>query len=132
MRSSRSAVALLVALAACGTQFAPPDVPGDDEPGSDAGVTPKECETSYLDYGNFAAAFTADWCRGCHGAAVPEGMRQAAPIGVDFDDLAALRHWRERIQIRATGSAPTMPPVGGPSAEERALLAEWLACGARE
>jgi hypothetical protein len=28
------------------------------------------------------------------------------------------------------GGTPTMPPAGGPSGEERALLAEWLACGA--
>ena len=132
MRSSASAPLMLAfLLAACGTEFTP-DMPGDDEPGIDAGVTPKECETSYLDYQNFAAAFSADWCRGCHGAAVPEGMRQKAPLGVDFDDLSALRHWSERIQIRATGAAPTMPPAGGPSEEERALLAEWLACGARE
>ncbi|MFN0250634.1 MAG: hypothetical protein ACKV2T_27390 [Kofleriaceae bacterium] len=134
MRSSRS-VALALALSgaavttACGTEFEPPV-----EPSPDAGptVTPEECETSYLDYQNFAAAFSNDWCRGCHGSAIPDGMRQRAPLGVDFDDLAALRHWSERIAIRATGVTPTMPPAGGPSAEERALLAEWIACGARE
>lgn len=129
MRSSGSLL-VLVLVAACGTEYQPPG--GDDDPPGDAGVTARECETSYLSYGNFAAAFSADWCRGCHGAAVPETMRQKAPLGVDFDDLAALRHWAERISVRATGDAPTMPPAGGPSAEERALLAEWIACGARE
>ncbi len=131
MRSLASA-ALAVALAACGTEFVPPDEPVPDEDAGVIPVTPEQCETSYLDYGNFAAAFTNDWCRGCHGAAVPEGMRQKAPLGVDFDDLEALRHWKERIAIRATGAMPTMPPAGGPSAEERALLGEWIACGARE
>lgn len=128
----RSCTSALVILAACGTPFTPPPEPGDDDMEIDAGVSAKECETSYLDYGNFAAAFSADWCRGCHGAAVPEGMRQKAPLDVNFDDLESLRHWNERIRIRATGDAPTMPPAGGPSPEERALLAEWLACGARE
>jgi uncharacterized membrane protein len=127
----RSLASALVLLAACGTEFAPPvELGGDDAPGSD--ITAKQCETSYLDYANFAAAFSADWCRGCHGAAVPEGMRQKAPLDVNFDSLDALRHWNERIRVRATGDAPTMPPAGGPSTEERALLAEWLACGARE
>lgn len=127
----RSLLSALVFVAACGTEFAPPVEPGgDDDPLPD--VTPKECETSYLDYQNFAAAFTNDWCRGCHGASVPEGMRQKAPLGVDFDNLDALRFWKERIAMRATGNAPTMPPAGGPSVEERALLAEWLVCGARE
>ncbi len=129
MRSWASAV--VVVLAACGTEFTPPP---DDDPDLDAGIvplTPEECEQSYLDYGNFAAGFTNDWCRGCHGVSVPEGMRQKAPLGVDFDDLAALKHWSERIGIRATGATPTMPPAGGPSAEERALLAEWISCGAK-
>jgi uncharacterized membrane protein len=133
MRSSRSvALALAIAANACGTEFDPPDVPVPDEDAGVTPITPEQCDDSYLDYQNFAAAFSNDWCRGCHGSSVPEGMRQEAPLGVDFDDLSALRHWSERIAIRATGMTPTMPPAGGPSAEERALLAEWIACGARE
>ena len=42
-----------------------------------------------------------------------------------WDDMI---RWGPRIQARATGPEPTMPPGGGPSEEERALLSEWLEC----
>jgi hypothetical protein len=122
MRSSAS-VALVLLLAACGQ---------DTMVGGDDGLDPPPdvCEKSYLDYGNFGKPFALDWCRGCHSSAVPANMRQKAPVGVDFDTLADVQHWRERIAIRATGAMPTMPPAGGPSEEERVLLAEWIGCGA--
>ena len=122
MRSVPS-LALAVALAACG---------------NDVGVPPPErvveadpCETSYLEYDNFGAPFVLDWCRGCHSSAVPEAMRQHAPIDVNFDTSDDFLRWQNRILVRATGSKPTMPPAGGPSSQERALLAEWIACGMR-
>ena len=125
MRSSASlALALALTLGACGQ---------DTMTGGDDGVDPPSpdvCEKSYLDYGNFGKPFALDWCRGCHSSAVPVNMRQKAPAGVDFDTLADVQHWRERIAIRATGAMPTMPPAGGPSEEERVLLAEWIGCGA--
>ena len=54
---------------------------------------------------------------------------QNAPTDVNFDTLAQVRTRADRIRIRA-GTGTTMPPAGGPSADERALLVEWLACGA--
>ncbi len=128
MRSSRSALRSLafglVVLAACGTDTM---TGGDDEPDP----PPEDvCKTSYLDYSNFGKPFALDWCRGCHSSSVPSNMRQKAPVGVDFDTLADVQHWKERIAIRATGPMPTMPPAGGPSEEERTLLAEWVGCGA--
>lgn len=134
MRSWREQVAAMVAAAVaagalgalgCGTDSAPP---GEDPPGEDP---PIACETSYLTYGNFGEPFILDWCRGCHSSSVPAGMRQDAPIDVNFDDAGDLAQWSARIAARSTGAAPTMPPAGGPTAEERALLAEWLACGGR-
>lgn len=125
MRSWRS-LALVVALAACGNDVA--TQVGDDEPPP---PDPDACETSFLDYGNFGAPFVVNWCRGCHSSAVPAGMRQRAPLDVNFDTEADVRLHAERIRVRSTGATPTMPPAGGPSAEERALLAEWLACGAK-
>ncbi|HEU0034905.1 MAG TPA: hypothetical protein VFQ53_29975 [Kofleriaceae bacterium] len=125
MRSWRSAALLAIGLAAgCGTDASS----GDD----DGGPTPDQCATSFLDYDNFGAPFVADWCRGCHSSALPAAMRQNAPADVNFDDYAKTMEWRERILVRATGDAPTMPPVGGPSDEERALLAEWLGCGGKQ
>jgi hypothetical protein len=127
MRSSHELVlaAAIAALCACAndqdnrTEELPP--PPD----------PDTCETSYLRYDNFGEPFALDWCRGCHSSAVPAGMRQKAPMGVNFDTQADVAHWRERILIRAAGPEPSMPPAGGPADEERALLAEWLGCGAR-
>lgn len=113
----------LAVLAACGTDAV------DHDPVTPP-IDPLICETpTYLSYDNFGAGFSADWCRGCHSSAVPEGGRQGAPLGVDFDDEADLAQWGERIKIRATGERPTMPPAGGPSVEERALLEEWIGCG---
>ena len=127
MRSSRDLVlAACLALAACGNdQGNTADDPLPPPP------DPDTCETSYLRYDNFGEPFALDWCRGCHSSAVPAGMRQKAPMGVNFDTQADVARWRERILIRAAGDNPTMPPAGGPADEERALLAEWLGCGAR-
>lgn len=124
MRSWLSA--LLVVAAACGNDVRSDQPGGDDGPDP---VDPDTCETSYLAYDNFGAPFVVNWCRGCHSSTVPAGMRQKAPIDVNFDTEADVREWAERIGARAAGSKPTMPPAGGPTADERQLLAEWLACG---
>ena len=126
MRSLLSVV--LVVLAACGTDSVPRDGSGSNEPEV---VDPNVCDTSYLDYDNFGAPFTINWCRGCHSSAVPMAMRQKAPADTNFDNLDQVRMWGDRIAMHATGTMPNMPPAGGPSAEERSLLAEWLACGAK-
>jgi uncharacterized membrane protein len=103
--------------------------------GSDAPIEPQpkdtSCADSFLTYQNFGAPFIADWCRGCHSAQLPLDMRQSSPPSVNFDDLATIQAANARIFARATGDAPTMPPAGGPGPEERALLAEWLRCGAK-
>lgn len=118
-RPRRGWVAAVLLLAAC-TDPAAPQGPDPDR---------EACAQSTLTYQNFAAPFVITWCRGCHGGGQPVGMRQDAPLGVDFDTADQVRAAQSRILARATGEAPSMPPVGGPSAEERALLAEWLACG---
>jgi uncharacterized membrane protein len=120
----RSWLSVLVVVAACGN-----DVRGDQMSGDDDPVEPDTCETSYLAYDNFGAPFVVNWCRGCHSSTVPKNMRQNAPLDVNFDTVADVTHWAERIKVRAAGATPTMPPAGGPSADERQLLAEWIACG---
>lgn len=122
MRSWPSALILVLATA-CGTDSVTRDR-GDTPP-----TDPSVCEDSYVTYNTFGAAFTASWCRGCHSSSIPEGERQDAPLGVDFDTEADLRTWQDRIRVRATGATPTMPPVGGPSDAERQLLVEWIDCG---
>lgn len=115
MRSSRSARALaaLAALAAC----SPDDV-----------IDPR-CEASFLRYDNFGAPFLSNWCRACHSATVPPDMRQQAPDHVNFDTPQEVRAWSPSIE-RLAGEGVAMPPAGGPSAAERAMLTEWLRCGA--
>lgn len=91
--------------------------------------TDPDCARSFLRYDNFGAPFLANWCRDCHSAGLPADMRQEAPAGVDFDNLAEVRLWSRRIRLTA-GQGSSMPPAGGPSAAERELLVEWLGCGA--
>lgn len=131
LRDGIAALALVVA--ACGTDT---HVPLDPDPEPDAGVEPdappvNECETSYLTYETFGAPFAISWCRGCHSSAVPAGMRQRAPIDVNFDTHEDIVNYKSKILELTTGAKPSMPPAGGPSDEERALLAEWLNCGAK-
>jgi uncharacterized membrane protein len=115
------AATLLWAAACSDTPSAPP-LPEPDS---------AQCRASTLSYQNFAAPFVLNWCRGCHGKDQPAAMRQNAPLTVNFDTPEEVRAARARILARATGVAPSMPPAGGPSAEERELLAEWLACGTK-
>jgi len=130
MRSWLSlAVVLVSLLAACGTEVPAGD--GDGSGSDEEQVDPSVCDTSYLDYDNFGAPFVINWCRGCHSDAVPAGMRQKAPLDANFDTLAQVRTWSQKIATRATGTTPNMPPAGGPTDQERQLLAEWLACGAK-
>lgn len=80
-------------------------------------------------YENFAGPFFLDWCTGCHSSSLAEGERQEAPMGVDFDTYDDIVRHSPRILDRAV-HLETMPPVGGPSVDERQLLREWLDCGA--
>lgn len=87
------------------------------------------CDQSFLRYDNFGSPFIVNWCRACHSIEIPSGMRQEAPIDVNFDTLDEIRARSNRI-ILTTGVGTSMPPTGGPSASERAMLVEWLRCGA--
>lgn len=91
--------------------------------------TDPACARSFLRYDNFGAPFIADWCRACHSADTPPGMRQQAPADVNFDDLSEVRRWSLQIRLTA-GQGSSMPPAGGPSTDERQMLVEWLGCGA--
>src|SRR5678816_3372052 len=116
MRSSRSAAILIavVTAGACGSTADPPD---------------PVCAQSALTYASFGEAFFLDWCRSCHSAGVPGGMRQDAPIEINFDTVDDIRTWRTDI-LRVLGEPQTMPPVGGPAPAERDLALEWRTGGA--
>ncbi len=125
MRLSRELVLAFV-LAACGNDVGHDPIIDDDDPPP---PPVSKCDDSFLDHDNFGAPFVANWCRGCHSSAVPMNMRQKAPIDVNFDAEGDLVVWSERIKIRAASLGGTMPPAGGPTQEERELLAEWIECG---
>jgi hypothetical protein len=87
-------------------------------------------DESPLTANNFGGPFMLSHCTGCHHSSLGEGERAGAPIGVDFDTLAAVRDQADRIWARAADQNATMPPLGGPADDERVRLGEWLACGA--
>jgi hypothetical protein len=124
MRSWRELALLALLVTGCATDGGYPA--GDDQPPP---PDPDTCETSYLRYDNFGEPFVLNWCRGCHSSSVPAGMRQKAPLAVNFDTVDDVRAWKDKIMVRAA-QGETMPPAGGPTADERALLTEWLGCGA--
>lgn len=130
MRSWRELLVVAALVSGCGTEYVldEPPPPADDTP---LPVDAEACETSYLSYDNFGEPFMLNWCRGCHSSAIPTGMRQKAPAAVNFDTLEDVRTRKDRVAVRAASVAATMPPAGGPTLEERELLAEWIACGVR-
>ena len=80
-----------------------------------------------LSWANFAEGFLVENCQSCHASTSVD--RHGAPAGVVFDTLNDALEQAARIGVRAAGDDATMPPAGGISEEDRALLAAWLACG---
>jgi hypothetical protein len=87
-------------------------------------------EDSFLTFENFGAIHLLNYCTGCHSSGLPADQRQGAPLEIVFDGIEDVRAHAPRIWARAGDHNATMPPVGAPSESERALLGEWLACGA--
>jgi cytochrome c5 len=149
VRSLRSrgwiVLAFVAGLAGACSDAADPNLPADASAPADAtmidaslwypGMTLDErpCPPdSYLRAHNFGDGFLAEYCRGCHGQDVPKPMRHGAPLDVNFDTLTEVRQHAARMYARAGDGYTTMPPAGGPGLAARALLGEWLACGAPE
>lgn len=87
-----------------------------------------ECEL--LTWETFGEGYLRSWCTGCHHSQLEPADREGAPVGLDFDDHDIVLDTLARIAARATGEVPTMPPVGGADARERARFERWLACEA--
>lgn len=85
---------------------------------------------SVLTHDNFGGPFMLNWCTGCHSSALEGPDRAGATVGIDFDTIEGIRDHSERIWARSGDQNATMPPAGGPPEMDRALLGEWLACGA--
>lgn len=80
-----------------------------------------------LTYDNFGKAFFDTHCTSCHA----EGSTNPGAANFPFETQAQIQAEVEDIYERAGGTNTNMPPDGGPTAEERQQLAEWLSCGAK-
>ena len=86
-------------------------------------------EGTALTYEEFGAPFLDGWCQSCHAGDARD--RRGAPVHIVFDDLDDVRARADRIFARAAADNTSMPPgATDPPADDRAALAEWLACGA--
>jgi len=82
-----------------------------------------------LTYDNFGEGIIDQYCAGCHSTNIPTSQRNGAPPTVNLDHYAGIIEWVDLIEAEAaTVDEPTMPPGGGTTAAERALIAEWLTC----
>lgn len=80
-----------------------------------------------LTWENFGEGFLVENCQGCHASDARD--RYGAPEAATFDTPEQAWAWSERILAVATGDAPTMPPSGGATADDRVRLGWWLECG---
>jgi len=95
---------------------------------SDTGDTAGCDRSPPLDYDTFGEGVMNKHCTGCHSSYLPEGQRFEAPIGVDLNTYQGVLDYAERVHDR-TVEQQNMPPGGGLSEEELALIDEWLVCG---
>ncbi|MEM7152499.1 MAG: hypothetical protein AAF799_06620 [Myxococcota bacterium] len=119
-------------MVACRGETTPPDDLGGSSGAAETGAADGSSggeDTELVTYENFGDAFIRNWCRGCHSSELTGDARSGAPEGIDFDDRDDVEALADRIEARASGDSPTMPPAGGPSPEELDLLEQWLAAG---
>lgn len=89
---------------------------------------PDPCEDAPpVAWEDFGAGFMLAECQPCHASGAPD--RHDAPEDVAFDDEEQVLSWSDRIVDVAATEPPSMPPDGGTTAEDRALLRAWLLCG---
>ncbi len=114
---------LLALLCGCGGDKDPTEVTDPD-----TGMVDPTCTD--LTWESFGSGYVRTWCGPCHSSSLDAGERYGAPLGVNFDDLAAVRAQSGLVAAFATGDVPLMPPAGGPSEQDVVQLEEWLACSA--
>lgn len=96
--------------------------------------TESECATgSTLTYENFGKPFMEEYCTRCHHSELVGADREGAPSFHDFDTLFGIKavsaHIDETTAYGPAAENDSMPPNGPyPTAEERRLLGEWIAC----
>lgn len=143
MRRSLTPLLLAFALAAssCGDGGDAPDTATDDENQPDPperipNEAPAPVQTAlncpkgtHLNYENFGEAFLLNYCTSCHSKHLPAARRAGAPLAANFDTASDASVWRAVILKKAV-TEMSMPPSANMPPLDRALLAEWLNCGA--
>lgn len=99
---------------------------GGDGETNGSGLPACPTDGTALTYATFGEAFFSTHCTSCHAAGTGVAGAESDP----FETQAQIQAAIEDIYERAGGSNDSMPPSGGPTAEERQQLAEWLSCGA--
>ena len=97
------------------------------------------CDTAgmALTYANFGKSFMDTHCIRCHSSAKTGAGRDGAPTDQNFDTLAGVQAHLDLIDTQAAsgpdGTNTSMPndTRTTPSDAERAMLGQWLACGAQ-
>ena len=103
------------------------DTGTDLDTGDTGEPAPEFCDDApTLTWNNFGRGFILEACQGCHATDVPD--RYGAPEDVVFDTVEVTWAQADRILARATGEYPSMPPLGGTHATDRAKLEYWLRC----
>lgn len=122
----RAVMAFVVAaLGACDDAADGRDAQGDAQD-SDGESEVDPCELApVLTWDNFGAGFLVENCQPCHASGAVD--RHDAPRAVVFDTRADAAARADRILERAV-NVPEMPPAGGVSAADRALLEAWVLC----
>lgn len=119
---------VLVLMVACPAQEEALSPTPTEPPTSLDSPTPlsKCADAPVVTWSNFLEGFFIENCQTCHASTSLE--RYGAPVGVTFDTLEQVLALEDRILARATGDAPSMPPGGGVSDEDRLLLEISLTC----
>ena len=73
-------------------------------------ANPECARTPPLTYENTGEGLMNKHCVGCHSSLLPEGMREDAPVGVDFDSYAAALPFSACGETKNLTSHQNRPP----------------------
>ncbi len=82
-----------------------------------------ECEVTW---DNYAEGFFVGYCQTCHAEGSPN--RHDAPPDLAFGSEREVLRWSTAIRAAVLTAEPRMPPGGGLTDDELALLDAWLTC----
>ena len=101
---------------------------------ADTGNTPEPVDCSVAtNWTTVGAPFVYTWCTPCHSPTLETAEdRQGAYPHVNFGTYEDVIAYADRLEAVIFGATATMPPGGGPSAEELTAMDAWIECGLPE